>query len=501
MNVSVQTEYAGKSSSSVRVKTPLRSKYRATLTANKSSETTIDSPMHVTRNPLSRYLSLTSQAKSPAKLLLFGEDKEDLETARKLRKVEEGNGKYKIMQKLDSGTFADIYKGEKIVQDGDPPPKHKYVAIKRLHCISSRRRMSEMKIMWNLGGKAHIAKLIGVYRHFSTLYMVMPYFDVINFTEYYNRMTIEEIKEYMKALLSGLARLAEYGWVHRDVKPCNFLHRPANWKNTGGPARYMLIDFGLAQKESELIAKAKVQERRLKQMYKSGKKVKRLGSLDVDYNSAPPENYKDYFWVSSSKDKRTKQSGFRKEALINGALPVPERSGTRGFRAPEVLCRTWHQGCALDVWSAGIILLSLLTRIFPFFQSPNDVTALAEIVHIVGRRPLQLAANRINRCFKIRKSDTSSERGMSFSTLAKLVLSKHKKDDSIENGNWKCTFSPELICSKADKKWPKEAWDLLDRMLTVDQMDRITAKEALKLPFFANKKPVVLKRQSLYASS
>merc|ERR1719320_1862508 len=295
-------------------------------------------------------------------------------------------------------------------------------------------------------------------------------------------MTIEEIKQYMKALLSGLARLSEYGWVHRDVKPCNFLHRPANWKNTGGPARYMLIDFGLAQKESELIGKAQVQERRLQQMYKSGKKMKRLMSLDGDYNSAPSENDKDYFWVSSSKDKRTKQSGFKKEALVSTALPVPERSGTRGFRAPEVLCRTWHQGCALDVWSAGIILLSLLTKIFPFFQSPNDVTALAELVHIVGRRALQLAANRINRCFKIRKCDNMNERGMSFSMLAKLILSKHKKGENMPNGDWRCTFSLSSMkksgfkCGKASREWPEEAWYLLDRMLTIDQIDRITAK-------------------------
>jgi len=492
MNLPVISKNVESTSSSPSGETTLRSLKRTTPITKKSSETTLDSPMHVTRNPLPRYSSQSTQVKSSVKRKLLTQDREESDRKKIHFNVEGRNGKYRIMQKLDSGTFADIYKGERIALEGDPSPKHKHVAIKRVHCISSRRRMSEMKIMWFLGGKAHIAKLLDVYRQESTLYMVMPYFDVTNFTEYYNRMTIEEIKQYMKALLSGLACLAEHGWVHRDVKPCNFLHRPKDWKNTGAPARYMLIDFGLAQKESELIAKANLQERRLQMVCKSGRKVRRLGSLDEDlYNMQPLENYKDYFWVSSSKDKRTKQSGFKKEALVSSALPVPERSGTRGFRAPEVLCRTWHQGCALDVWSAGIILLSLLTRIFPFFQSPNDVTALAEIVHIVGRRALQLAANRINRCFKIRKSTTTNERGMSFSKLGKLILSKHKKGESIPDSDWKCSFTSSTIksgfqCSKAGKEWPEEVWDLLDRMLTIDQMDRITAKEALKLPFFNN---------------
>lgn len=492
-NLIAEAENTASTSSSTGGKNSPDSKCRTAPAGVKSSETTIDSPMHVTRIPQTRYLSPFTQPKYSGPRASPSEDQEVLDRISSQYKFEGRWGKYKIMQKLDSGTFANIYKGEKIVGEGDPPPKHKYVAIKRLHCISSRRRMSEMKILWNLGGKAHIAKLIDVYRSESTLCMVMPYFDVVNFTEYYNEMSLEEIKQYMRALLEGLALLAKHGWVHRDVKPCNFLHRPANWQNSGLPAKYMLIDFGLAQKESELIAKAHIQERRLQLMCKSGKKVKRLRSLDEDlYTSAPPEDDKDYFWVSSSKDKRTKQRGFKKEPLVNSALPVPERSGTRGFRAPEVLCRTWHQGCALDVWSAGIILLSLLSRIFPFFQSPNDVTALAEIVHIVGRRELQLAANRINRCFKIRKCERSNERGMSFSTLAKLILSKHKKQDKFFNSECRCSFSSSLLlkrgfkCSKAGIEWPEEAWELLDRMLTIDQMDRITAKDALELPFFNN---------------
>jgi cell division control protein 7 len=39
-----------------------------------------------------------------------------------------------------------------------------------------------------------------------------------------------------------------------------------------------------------------------------------------------------------------------------------QREGTRGFRAPEVLLRQRVQGPPIDVWAAGVIVLTLLSR-------------------------------------------------------------------------------------------------------------------------------------------
>eukprot|EP00900_Chrysochromulina_parva_P004721 jgi/Chrpa1/1424/Chrysochromulina_OHIO_Genome00003887-RA len=47
-------------------------------------------------------------------------------------------------------------------------------------------------------------------------------------------------------------------------------------------------------------------------------------------------------------------------------VPLPsmagQREGTRGFRAPEVLLRQRVQGPPIDVWAAGVIVLTLLSR-------------------------------------------------------------------------------------------------------------------------------------------
>lgn len=47
---------------------------------------------------------------------------------------------------------------------------------------------------------------------------------------------------------------------------------------------------------------------------------------------------------------------------------------------------------AIDVWSAGIILLCFLTRRFPFFNSNDDIEALAEIVAIFGSKKMERCA-------------------------------------------------------------------------------------------------------------
>ncbi len=47
---------------------------------------------------------------------------------------------------------------------------------------------------------------------------------------------------------------------------------------------------------------------------------------------------------------------------------------------------------AIDVWSAGMILLFFLTKKFPLFQSNDDTEALMEIATIIGRRRMERTA-------------------------------------------------------------------------------------------------------------
>uniref|UniRef100_A0A7S2RTJ7 non-specific serine/threonine protein kinase n=1 Tax=Rhizochromulina marina TaxID=1034831 RepID=A0A7S2RTJ7_9STRA len=77
----------------------------------------------------------------------------------------------------------------------------------------------------------------------------------------------------------------------------------------------------------------------------------------------------------------------------DGALR-PDRAGTPGFRAPEVLLYSMEQSSALDIWSAGVILLSLLSRRYPFFTvtDGSDLPALLQIASVFGVKELKEAA-------------------------------------------------------------------------------------------------------------
>jgi len=57
-----------------------------------------------------------------------------------------------------------------------------------------------------------------------------------------------------------------------------------------------------------------------------------------------------------------------------------------------VLLKCNQQTGAIDVWSAGMILLFFLTGKFPLFQSSDDVEALMEIAVIIGRQKMERVA-------------------------------------------------------------------------------------------------------------
>lgn len=60
------------------------------------------------------------------------------------------------------------------------------------------------------------------------------------------------------------------------------------------------------------------------------------------------------------------------------------RAGTPGFRAPEVLVRSFHQTTAIDVWSAGVMMCCLLARRRVLFRCRDDWENLAQVMVLLG---------------------------------------------------------------------------------------------------------------------
>ncbi|XP_009700610.1 PREDICTED: cell division cycle 7-related protein kinase [Cariama cristata] len=194
---------------------------------------------------------------------------------------------------------------------------------------------------------------------------------------------------------------------------------------------------------------------------------------------------------------------------------VAPRAGTPGFRAPEVLTKCPTQTTAIDMWSAGIVFLSLLSGRYPFYKASDDLTALAQIMTVRGSRETIQAAKTFGKsvlctqvvpaqnlrtlCEKLRGTNSSCKKPQS------EVPSKSVNDSALPVAVDKPCASEALgkqiqhsksfqegegaLDMKATemKGWdqvPDEAYDLLDKLLDLNPATRITAKEALLHPFF-----------------
>lgn len=282
--------------------------------------------------------------------------------------------------------------GEDFVSKVIPP---KYVAIKRIHVTTHPRRISlEITLLTKLTGSPNLLPLITADRYQDQVIVVMPYFEHHDFRDFYDTLSLQEIRVYFKQLFNALAFIHEKKIIHRDVKNQNFLY---NLKTHRG----VLVDFGLAESAPETNSKLKCDCR--------------YGGLLSKSKYASSSNSKLSFGIPFQGGKYKRDS--RPARRFN-------RAGTRGFRAPEVLFCCTDQTTKIDVWSAGIMLLSFLTKKCMFFQAKDDSRAIIEMATIFGKRKMKACALLHGAAYET-NIPTISEHGYQFEQLIKWCLDAH----------------------------------------------------------------------------
>jgi serine/threonine protein kinase len=194
-------------------------------------------------------------------------------------------------------------------------------------------------------------------------------------------------------------------------------------------------------------------------MYRLLQALNYLHERNVVHRDVKPENFLHNF---QSNTFRLIDFGSAEEGA-NGF--VKTGGGTRGFRAPEILQGIATQTAAVDVWSAGIILLSLITG-KPYILSQHDknakgndvdVSHLKEIEEIVGKTEIQ----QLNEGKEYGDgSQHENTTGWAAKALQSVITARNWKNDD-------------------------HALDLLSKMLNVQSSERITSADALKHPFFS----------------
>uniref|UniRef100_A0A452T0X2 non-specific serine/threonine protein kinase n=1 Tax=Ursus maritimus TaxID=29073 RepID=A0A452T0X2_URSMA len=507
---------------------------------------------------------------------------------------------FKIKDKIGEGTFSSVYLATAQLQVG---PEEK-IALKHLIPTSHPIRIAaELQCLTVAGGQDNVMGVKYCFRKNDHVVIAMPYLEHESFLDILNSLSFQEVREYMFNLFKALKRIHQFGIVHRDVKPSNFLYNRRLKK-------YALVDFGLAQgthdtkiellkfqesysqnkshvitgnkislsgpaapKESDQQPTVKTSVKRpytnAQSQIKQGKDGKE-GSvgLSVQRSVFGERNFNIHSSISHespavklmkqsktvdvlSRKLATKKKAISTKVMNSGVMrktasscpasltcdcyatdkvcsiclsrrqQVAPRAGTPGFRAPEVLTKCPNQTTAIDMWSAGVIFLSLLSGRYPFYKASDDLTALAQIMTIRGSRETIQAAKTFGKsilcskevpaqdlrrlCEKLRGIDsntpqlTSDTQGPASHDPAFSEKTDHKASHLIQTpqaqhsgdslykgdsggraGSWN-TGTADL------EGWgevPDEAYDLLDKLLDLNPASRITAEAALSHPFF-----------------
>ncbi|XP_042575195.1 cell division cycle 7-related protein kinase isoform X1 [Cyprinus carpio] len=180
---------------------------------------------------------------------------------------------------------------------------------------------------------------------------------------------------------------------------------------------------------------------------------------------------------------------------------VAPRAGTPGFRAPEVLTKCPNQGTAIDMWSAGVILLSLLSGRYPFFKASDDLIALTQIMTIRGSRETTEAAKTFGKSIVCSRELPR----LDLKILCETLRGLRSWDDGLLPAEFQASHNPaegkqdagspvkkhkSSLKSSAElqemgwDKVPDDVYDLLDKLLDLNPASRITASVALQHPLF-----------------
>jgi cell division control protein 7 len=289
------------------------------------------------------------------------------------------------------------------------------------------RIQNELELLHDLHGCNSVCPLITAFRHHDQVVAILPYFHHEDFRLYYRHMTIPQMRHYFRALFSALAAVHKHNILHRDIKPTNFLYNPATRHG-------VLVDFGLAERE--------------------GTDSTPCACRNPAYRQSN---------IYSSNTIPAPSHGYPK----NDPRPSrrANRAGTRGFRAPEVLLKCTSQTPKIDIWSAGVILLTLLAKRFPFFNSADDIDATIEMASIFGTRRMRQAAALHSLIWEC-NVPTIGNSGYPFEGLI----------------HWSCCREPEEKPPKGEKM----AIEFMRGCLEVIPSERFSAKEALRHEWLMN---------------